>query len=161
MKINNKGFMMAEVIVVSAIVLVFLTGLFLSYNKIYSIYSTRLDYTDTSSLYRLGFYRDYYVHEGSFDDIKNNAKNNEIEIISSIDNSDYDEKVFLIYNDFGNIKNNLLDDKDVNRTYMDYINYLSSSTDLTNSMYVMIIERCNKIDHDDCKYAYLEVSDET
>ena len=34
MKLNKKGFMMAEVIVVSSIVLITLTSLYMSYNKI-------------------------------------------------------------------------------------------------------------------------------
>ena len=37
MKLNKKGFMMAEVIVVSAIILTFLAAIFVSYNKIYSL----------------------------------------------------------------------------------------------------------------------------
>ena len=38
MKLNNKGFMMAEVVVVSSIILIFMTVMFTSYNKMFSIY---------------------------------------------------------------------------------------------------------------------------
>ena len=55
---NKKGFMMAELIVVSSIVLVVLVGMYASYNKIYSAYTTRISYHDVTMLYRLGYYRD-------------------------------------------------------------------------------------------------------
>ena len=37
-KMNNKGFMMAEVVVVSAVIIVTLVTLYVSYNKIFSLY---------------------------------------------------------------------------------------------------------------------------
>ena len=55
---NNKGFMMAELVVVSAIVLVALSGLYVSYNKIFSIYNKRINYYDVATLYELGNIRD-------------------------------------------------------------------------------------------------------
>ena len=58
---NNKGFMMAEVVVVSAIVMLTIVGLYQSYNKIYSAYNTRIDYYDSTTLYRLGYYRDILI----------------------------------------------------------------------------------------------------
>ena len=53
MKLNKKGFMMAEVIVVSSIVLITLTSLYISYNKIYSTYKKRINYYDVSIIYDL------------------------------------------------------------------------------------------------------------
>ncbi|MCI6847349.1 MAG: hypothetical protein MR835_00630, partial [Erysipelotrichaceae bacterium] len=53
MKLNKKGFMMAEVIVVSSIVLITLTSLYMSYNKIYSTYKKRINYYDVSIIYDL------------------------------------------------------------------------------------------------------------
>ena len=58
---NRKGFMMAEVVVVSAIVMVSIVGLYQSYNKIYSAYTTRIKYYDSTTLYRLGYYRDILI----------------------------------------------------------------------------------------------------
>ena len=43
---NNKGFMMAEVIVVASIILIAMVGLYASYNKIFSLYNQRMDYYD-------------------------------------------------------------------------------------------------------------------
>lgn len=61
---GRKGFMMAELIVVSAIVLVTLVGLYTSYTKLFSAYKTRISYYDVTTLYRLGYYRDFLIQNG-------------------------------------------------------------------------------------------------
>ena len=55
---NNKGFMMAEVIVVSSIILITLTALYTSYNKIIAVYNQRIDYYDIKTLYELAYIKD-------------------------------------------------------------------------------------------------------
>lgn len=171
MKLNKKGFMMAEVVVVSAIVLSFLAILYSSYNKTYSAYKTRLSYYDTVSLYRLVYYRDILIENKSittaFD--KADTDSNHIASIYSTENNsgmielpaeekptNIIENSFLINNRKTNLNGNELDSVNVNPTFKDYIKYLSTSTKI-ESNYVMVIERCNNID--DCKYAYLEVYD--
>lgn len=155
---NKKGFMMAELIVVSAIVLIFLSGLFISYNKIYTGYTRRLSYYDAGALYRLNFYRDYYNSE--LPSLETQAKTGPIKM-TEIQSDKYNENVFLIYNAKSNLSDTVLDDKSVNKTYKEYINNLSTAIDLTETSYVMVIERCQKDNVDYCKYAYLEVYDET
>ncbi len=160
MKLNNKGFMMAEVIVVSAIILIFLTSIYLSYNKIYATYTTRLSYYDTATLYRLGFYRDYYMKANLFEGMKSN----DITEVTALDNPDFNEQVFLVHNDKANLTNELISSlktRATNQTYKDYLDYLLDAVDLTNDDYVMIMERCYKNNIDDCRYAYLGVPDET
>ena len=71
---NRKGFMMAEVVVVSAIVMVTIIGLYQSYNKLYSTYATRLKYHDAETLYRLGNYRDTLIENGSLNTILSDMK---------------------------------------------------------------------------------------
>lgn len=176
MKLNKKGFMMAEVIVVSAIILTFLAGIFISYNKIYSAYKTRLDYYDVTALYRLRFYKDYYiefeqecpghgnksVYECKLIQAMLNGKSESVEQLANI-NPEYEnvkEKVFIFYNNYKNLASDLLKDENVNLTYKDYVNYLANSVDLKDANYVMTIERCDNDDVDRCKYAYLEVYDE-
>ena len=69
---DNKGFMMAEVVVVSSIVLIFLTTIFTSYNKLYAAYVNRINYYDVVTLYRLGYYRDILIENDKInDEIKN------------------------------------------------------------------------------------------
>jgi len=159
MKLDKNGFMMAEVIVVSAIILTFLAGIFISYNKIYKVYMTRLSYYDTAALYRLDLYRDYYAD--AWVTKKSEAVSNKFTELAYIDNNRYNEKVFLIYNNESNLSANVLGNTKIHPTYKDYISYMVDAVDLTNSDYVLIIERCNKLDEDDCRYAYLEVPDET
>ena len=54
---NNKGFMMAEVIVVASIILVALVGFYSLYTGVISEYNTRLDYYDVNTLYELADFR--------------------------------------------------------------------------------------------------------
>ena len=155
---NKKGFMMAELVVVSAIVLMFLAGVFISYNKIYASYIKRLSYYNVGALYRLDFYRDYYSSQLQMLELQ--ARTDPLEI-NEISSNQYDERAFLIHNGNENLNATALDSKDVNQTYKEYINYLSSAVDLTNTPYVMVLERCqkknNSDDKDKCQYAYLEM----
>ena len=180
---NNKGFMMAEVIIVSAIVLTTLSAFYLSYMKIYVKYRERINYYDISSLYRLGYYRDSLIELPNAAEDNNlmntvlaTVETNKIEKIYGFSNSviandairqidGYNDKVFLLYD----IKNNLngdfveskLSDSEFSSTFKDYINYLKDSTTF-DSNYVLISERCKIInsdakEKDDCKYSYLDV----
>lgn len=172
---NRKGFMMAEVVVVSAIVMVTIIGLYQSYNKLYSTYATRLKYHDAETLYRLGNYRDTLIENGSLNTIlsdmkKNGTKTKSIYKDGSKDNPIVleDEKdkykgdtVFLIstqYNSSANsyiLKNTTING--IHSTYQDYLSYLTKSTSY-GSNYIMVIESC-KDDLNDCYYAYLEIYD--
>ena len=51
MKIGKKGFMMAEVVVVSVVIATVLVTLFTCLNKVSSAYETRNRYYDVDSLY--------------------------------------------------------------------------------------------------------------
>lgn len=155
---NNKGFMMAEVVVVSAIVLVFMTGLYLSYNKLFSLYTTRVKYYDSSALYSLAYYRDILIREDKMNNTLSDAKTSVIDIfnngnnsVSKLNNSD---SVFMIYNKMNTISRNML--TNVNEIFFDYVDYLSSSTNF-KSNYIMLMEKC--VSTDECYYAYLEVYD--
>ena len=66
---NNKGFMMAEVIITASIVLVALAGLFSGLNKIYSEYMKRISYYDTVTLCRLGYYRDILIENNKINEL--------------------------------------------------------------------------------------------
>lgn len=186
MKLNKKGFMMAEVIVVSAIILTFLAGIFISYNKIYSTYKTRLDYYDVTALYRVRYHVDYnqtyitkscYNHSGTM--TLHNCKLLQAKDVSgpmllpelknsNLSYENVQEKVFMIYNNYKNLPSDIMDKAvtnkgeavTVNLTFKEYANYLATSADFTNTNYVMILERCQTNNSDDCKYAYLEVLDE-
>ena len=171
---NNKGFMMAEVVVVSAIVLVAITGLYISYNKIYSIYNARIDYYDVTTLYRLGYYRDVLIENDKIEEVLETANNQKVVDIYNSNNenvifqlpptetSEYTtDTVFLLKK--SKFRIDAFNDKEINQTFKDYITFLSDSTTI-NSNYLMIMERCNTNSDnskniDDCSYAYLEIYD--
>lgn len=178
---NRKGFMMAEVVVVSAIVMVVIVGLYQSYNKIYLAYTTRIKYYDATTLYRLGYYRDILITNNLLETQINKLKNNEATIIDIYNpkgtnlfelpktevSSYITDTVFLVPTKKNNnkyiITTDVLDEKDIqnddiHQTFKDYLSYLSTSTSF-NSNYLMLIERCNAKDKNDCYYAYLEIYD--
>ena len=146
---NNKGFMMAEVVVVASIVLVTMAGLYASYNKIFALYNQRIDYYDVATLYELGNYK-------KSTKLTNSTKNDPIEEKKG-------EKIYYIRKELlEKYKANDNDDiLSVSPKLKDYLNYLSSSLDFKDASVVnfLIMERC-MVSSDDCKYAYLEVFDE-
>lgn len=139
MKLNKSGFMMAEVIVVSSIVLITLTSLYMSYNKIYSAYKTRINYYDVSIIYELDQIR------------RNNAiaipKNNTY-IIKKNNTTVY--AIPLLNN---KIKDTKLNNENV--TFSEYLDYLSKSLNIDKYKYILVMEKCNTYNKD-CKYGYLE-----
>jgi len=163
MKLNNKGFMMAELIVVSSIVLVTIAGMYTSYNKIFSIYKSRIGYYDVNTLYRLGYYRDIMVEDESIIAITNQAKTAKIVNVTNgiLKEEGVQEKVFVIYNKKTSINGEIFQGiKDINPTFVDYADYLSETIENFNKYnYMMIIERCENNSVDNCAYAYLEIFD--
>ena len=156
---NNKGFMMAEVIVVSAIILVTLTSIYISYNKIISIYNKRVDYYDVKTLYILGNIREkiYKSDPGApIDEGKQSSYGY------------YDEEKedvqYISYMD----QNLKLDDLDgPSKSLEEYVKYLNTSvnfksieqlTDANAKLKgLLVMERCQNSDKTNCKYAYLEI----
>ena len=162
MKLNRSGFMMAEVVVVSAIVLLFLATIYTSYSKLYSRYRTRLTYFDTVSLYQLAYYRDILVENKDMTRRLESIGDSGFSIYTGT--PDNDKVVFVDTSKLvGDATNNLINAMDtsilnMNPTFKDYIKYLSTSTEF-ESHYAMLMEKCNVGNGDDCKYAYLEVYD--
>lgn len=158
---NNKGFMMAEVIVVSAIVLTLLSTVYVTYNKLYILYTSRIDYYDVVTLYRLGYYRDNLI-ENNMMNMKLEDASKSSDKITNISKIYDEDRVLLINNQKEKINSKTVEwvdnQNDIHQTFKDYIHYLSGSDDLNGkSNYVFVMERCNT--EDDCKYAYLEVYD--
>ena len=186
-KMNRKGFMMAEVVVVSAIVLMTLTTLYVSYNKIYATYQKRINYYDITSLYRLGFYRNVLINkvdenkELFINNVLNEMKNSNKKVLNIkedvLDDKSLFQEVTDQYRQLDTVylvrdpSNNLYSDnfEGINLSFSEYIDFLNKSLAL-NSNYLMVMERCfyvkdkdgkdtNEVNIDDCKYAYLELYD--
>ena len=168
MRLNKKGFMMAEVVVVSAVVLIFLATIYVSYNQIYSKYKSRVSYYDAVSLYQLSYFRDALIENKKLVSALESARtNNVVEIYNAGDSSfqlsgddSTKQRAFIIYNKGDNLKGTELDSiSNIHETYKDYIKYLSTSVDLKDAYYVMVNEQCNKDNENNCKYAYLDLYD--
>lgn len=176
---NEKGFMMAELVVVSSIVLVTLVGLYVSYNKIYSTYKTRLTYYDVVTLYRLGYYRNVLKENYLLDEIKTKLESEKIVLLydseflsgSIIDlpsegevlkSKKLADKVYIINNNGQKITRSIFDGKNLHVTFLDYVDYLENNIEFSRFNYMMIMERCNIsdegiVDSNNCSYAYLEI----
>ena len=143
MKLNKKGFMMAEVIVVSSIVLITLTSLYMSYNKIYSTYKKRINYYDVSIIYDLDKIRRNVV----IDAPTNNTKI-ENDVISESNTTVY--AIPLPITD-----NKITDLSQENTTFNEYLKYLKNSITVNNCNYILVMEKCDEANKG-CKYGYLE-----
>ena len=142
---NNKGFMMAEVVVVSSIILVVLVGMYMSYSKIFILYNQRINYYDASTLYELAYIRDNKLGDLTLDST-----------------NDIDGDV-VYYVDKNKVKDKTVSKTELNETFKEYLDYLSTSLDFDNMNvndqivdYILIMEKCDS-DKTNCKYAYLEV----
>ena len=136
---NNKGFMMAEVIVVASLILVSMVGLYSTYNKIIGAYNQRISYYDVATLYDLAIYRD-------------NSLSGVVPSLNAISN---DGKKRIYYVDGDDILNVSRGSSD--RTLEDYLKFLSGAVTFDTD-YILIMENCKT--QDNCKYAYLEVYDD-
>ena len=168
---NNKGFMMAEVIIVSAIVLATLATLAVSYNRILGNYNSKLSYYDSMVLFRLAYFRDTLIDKDLINGLI--GTHNSVAVIYDtagggvLSDGDIEklnnmsEKVYLINNNQASVAENVLSTYSVNETFSDYISYLNKSVNLSETNFVLVMEQCNIEDGktDDCKYAYLEVKD--
>lgn len=152
---NNKGFMMAELVVVSAIIVITLTGLYMSYNKIITSYRKIINYYDVGFYYKLGYYNMSLYKEGTLNTTLSEVDTKKYLKINSKVDAPSNEVIYIIKN------NEVLDTlktKVTNQTYKDYIEYLITSKDLGND-YIIIGEQCSN-NGTKCKYAYAEVANE-
>lgn len=147
MKLNKKGFMMAEVIVVSSIVLITLTSLYISYNKIYSTYKKRINYYDVSIIYDL----DKIRRNTAIDEPTNNTKI-ENDVISEPNTTVYAIPLPITDNKITDLSQ---ENTTFNTTFNEYLEYLKNSITVNNCNYILVMEKCDEAKKG-CKYGYLE-----
>lgn len=147
MRLNNRGFMMTEVIITCSIVVLTLVGLFTSYNRTYLRYKERSNYYNVDNSYACNYLKELLIESN----ILYTNTSNYYYIDSHIN-----EKFEVLFNNY-NITSAILVDlsktdnisglitNDKNNTYKDYLNYLNDSIiyDLSQDKYVLIIERNN------------------
>ena len=147
MRLNKKGFMMAEVVVVSFIVMGILLSIYSSYSSVIRKYNKIMDYYNIDYIYELASIRDELIRNEYLDtNILPEVRNQNCLYLEN-------EKIFvsLITDEgFECVKN-----KANRKTMEDYLTYLKNSANLNDSNYVMIIERSKSDDSDTCYYNYL------
>ena len=135
---------MAEVIVVSSIVLITLTSLYISYNKIYSTYKKRINYYDVSIIYDLDKIRRNVVIDAPTNNTKINIKDSESNTTVYA--------IPLTGNKITDTNTNLSQE---NTTFNEYLKYLKNSITVNNCNYILVMEKCDEANKG-CKYGYLE-----
>ncbi len=166
MKLNSKGFMLAEVVVVAVVVASVLVTLFTSINNLSSAYEIRNRYYDIDSLYVAMDINDILIGESTIDMLEN--KN----VVSLLYNNGYKVDDFMdfyksntgyiisssYFVPYSSHKVEELSNLVINQTYKDYIDYLGGNLDFTlNYDYIIIVERVNVSDSNDCYYYALKL----
>lgn len=171
-KLNNKGFMLAEVIVVSVVIIAVLVTLFTALNRLISAYNTRSTYYDIDAAYLAVEINNILTLNGSINYVLSKNKSGRlINILNQDDYMDYEENFLLPFNSSNfNIQeylyifsqgkdglNNLKDSNSTN-TFNDYIDYLKGHIDFSeNYNYIIIVELIDKRDSNNCRYYALKV----
>lgn len=163
MRINRKGFMLAEVIIVSVIICVVLVSLFTGINRVTKAYDLRSRYYDVNALYMAEKANLYLIEDKSINNLisTNNpvkVENDSLYNVISFYNSGNTGSAVNIY--FTPYDQNKVDDlgklTEINQTYKDFIDYLSGHLEFKGEYtYMLISEICNSTD--DCYYYGLGV----
>ena len=168
MKLNNKGFMMAEVVVVSTIICTVLVTLYISITRITNLYELRNKYHDINALYFTNDINTSFIANGYINGLTLANTTVEINLLSSSFNLDnivkfYDmDSIRMYYSPY--TKDHVLEVKDIasTKTLSEYIDYLDSTYTYNEKdyygnkySYVLITEMCKT--KDECSYYGLRV----
>ena len=154
--------MMAEVVVVAAVILGAFAFFYVNYNKLISLNNERVAYYDVGTLYKLA---DYIKDKRG--DIKGAIEVME-EDSKYYSNVSFDlgslERVYLLDKYFfassTEMVENLAKTEGLRNTFKKYLSYLAQAKnlgDVSRTQHIIVMENC--IDNDNnCKYAYLETA---
>lgn len=160
MKLGRNGFMLVEVVVVSAVIATVLVTMFIAINRVSSAYSTRDSYNSVDALYLTMAENDILRENNDLSDLVcNNSNANEIT----------DSSLKEAYKDIGSInlyyspydRDKVLSLKRNKATFDGFIDYISNKLDYsnTNYNYLIISELCKT--EDDCYYYALKLKYDT
>lgn len=155
---NNKGFMLAEVVVTSAIVLTGLVSLYATFTKLYNNYNIRKNYYSVDGMYAIKGMIDYSIDTGKLNDIFKEEKFvndkfyfiNNGSCVSNIFNDEYCEELVSLYG----IENmviisykkdvlNGLKNDNISETFKDYIDFTNNYYDFDDTSkynYLILVE---------------------
>ena len=165
MNLNNKGFMLAEVIISASVIIVTLVSLYAGFARVYKAYEIRSTYYDADSVYALKTISDYFIDEMVFNSyisgINNTNKYVEFKEIGTPSNKidafinkmieNYNFKHFYLtrYN-----SDYLESIESISSDLKEYIDFLDSDKviDNTNYKYIFISETY------DGRFSYLRIA---
>ena len=147
---NNKGFMMTEVVVVSVIVLSVLVTMYISYGKLFTGFKEKINYYNPDSIYKLANVRDAMIKDGALNTIIK-------EYTSTIKIDSYCKGLCNELKSTNNIYISNYEDlkkiNNTNQTFKDYIAFLENNIENKNNYYLIIEIEVNN----NYYYSYLEV----
>lgn len=166
MKLNNKGFMLAEVIISASVIIVTLVSLYAGFARVYKAYEIRSTYYDADSVYALKTISDYFIDEMVFNSYissinntnkyvefkKNESPSNKIDafINKMIENYNFKHFYLTRYN-----SDYLESIESISSDLKEYINFLNSDgviDDDANYKYIFISET------NDGRFSYLRIA---
>lgn len=165
MKLNNKGFMLAEVIISASVIIVTLVSLYAGFARVYKAYEIRSTYYDADSVYALKTISDYFIDEMVFNSYisginntnryvefkKNESPSNKIDafINKMIENYNFNFYLTRYNSDY------LESIESISSDLKEYINFLNSDgviDDDANYKYIFISET------NDGRFSYLRIA---
>lgn len=84
---NNKGFMLAEAVITSTVVLTTLIGLYATFTKLYNAYNIRTTYFDIDGMYAIKGMIDHLIDNGEVNNKLQNLQSATTNYISLIQNN--------------------------------------------------------------------------
>lgn len=164
MKFGRKGFMMAEVVVVSVVIAVVLITLFTGLNRVSSAYEKRDRYYDIDALYLAMMANDALIENGSINNLINDGTstiieaNDDVNLLLNTYNNDDVNLYFSLYEKgkIDELKDLSTTEETTKETTKEFIDYLGTKFDFNDDYnYVIISEICKNVD--DCYYYALKV----
>lgn len=151
-KLNNSGFMMVELLVVTVAIMIIFTSLYINFYPTVGEYEKRMDYNDVLSTYKLFYFRTDYLQSLITEDnkktdplkdndyivlVSNGSCNNQFLTCSSLVNNLQISDVIITKN-MEVLKSNL-DSLSIDSSFKDYINYLPNYKD-TEKTYRLVMK---------------------
>ena len=165
---NNKGFMLAEAVITSTIVLTTLIGLYTTFSRLYNLYNIRTTYFDIDGVYAIKGMIDNLIDNNKMNSTLQQVNtNNYSQLISkkvcssANTNTNYCNSLQKLYNienmyiiQYKKDKVTNLKNQDINQTFKDYLDYISNYYSFVDSNADDTTD--NKVNVDD-GYKYLFV----
>ncbi len=164
---NNKGFMLAEVVIVSAILITTLVSLYVGFARVYKAYEERSSFFDTDSIYALKSIEDTLIDDMVFNELVKRIDSDNYIYFSNgsitIDNDyikEYIKKIMENYNiEYfyltkydSNSLNTIINLDNDNIVFNDFLSYLNKNLDFTEEYNYIFASKTI-----DGRFAYLRV----